>query len=383
MERTDRRELLRLGLASAGVAFTANAAAGAAGAQEKREDEARPVKPGDALDRALERQHENPSSDVGFLSNHVPMCVEALDALGREDVIDAWMDGHFEAVRPDDVTVRAIGEDWRGALGDASRFHDWHARFADELDGAAWQDVVRVWAPRLVPGLSGVATHGVIRAAHAVRSITARDNAIRRKELAVALGYWASFYSELPWDKTASPRKTVAEALDAIEPRRARIPPPRGNIVAGLNSLQGWPPFAQAAGLVPLGDPVATLGDITAVFAGTYLRNPSHRVHFTHAVTAPSAVRLLAPHLDDESISHAVRYAWQAAAALYTVYHDPASKAPADRPSVPRGECIVQVVRNGSPHAIKLVEACFREHDTDPRDVRLQAAWDAARSLNG
>ena len=58
--------------------------------------------------------------------------------------------------------------------------------------------VVGEWAPRLLPGTVGAATHGLIRTAHAVRGLGAADTPPRRLEVANGLAFWASSYQELP-----------------------------------------------------------------------------------------------------------------------------------------------------------------------------------------
>ena len=70
--------------------------------------------------------------------------------------------------------------------------------FEAELARKPWREVVRAWVPRLAAGASGAATHGVIRAAHAVRAIAERDTAPRRQECSAGLAYWAATYRSLP-----------------------------------------------------------------------------------------------------------------------------------------------------------------------------------------
>jgi hypothetical protein len=67
---------------------------------------------------------------------------------------------------------------WRAALGPRvgaatwessnARWGDWKEFFIAELSEPRWQDVLDLWVGRLVPGMSGAATHGAIRTAHAV-----------------------------------------------------------------------------------------------------------------------------------------------------------------------------------------------------------------------
>ena len=382
-----RREFL-----SSGVSWTGALALGGACA-ETRDARAAPPVPGwpegDPLDAALERLHAHlPDADI-HRSNHVPMVVETLCVLGRGDAIAPWFEANVDAehVAPPGPRRPIALEGWRDALGDEQRFADWQALFLAELEREEWKLVVRRWCARLAPGLAGAATHGVIRTAHATRGLAARDSAIRRRELATGLAYWAASYEELPWDGTLAPEPSVAAALARVEPRRPALEPPAGNIVTGLRALAGTPSFVPVAGLVDTSDPARTLGELTSVSARLYLANPERRVAFTHGVTAPSALRLLAPYLDDESVERALRFAWQAAAGLYVVYGDPRS-SPQSSPahahaSVERAALVARAVENGAAHAIKLTEACLREEAFTHDPLLLDAARDAGESMHG
>ena len=336
---------------------------------------------GDALDAALERLHAGVSNDEHFLSNHVPMCVEALSVLGRADAIPRWLEDHLEPVAHDPHARRPVDPDrWRDALGRKERFQDWRAFFLDALRNEDWARLLRRWTPRLAPGFAASATHGAIRTAHAARGLAARDNTIRRVELGTALAYWASRYETLPWDGALAPAPSVAAALAKARPRRPGLAPPRGNILTGLRALQGTPSFAALAGRVKTSDPHGTLSEMTSAFAKVFLRNPAHRVVLTHAVTAPSAVRLLAPYVADEALEALTRYAWQAAAGLYVVYHDPQSELPPAKPALAREELVARAVASGDAHTVKLTEACLREQAVAPDPARLEAARDAVEA---
>ena len=60
---------------------------------------------------------------------------------------------------------------WRERLGDVRYVRDWTVLFEAELADHGWRATLVRWWPRLLPGLSASATHGVIRTAHAVRSL--------------------------------------------------------------------------------------------------------------------------------------------------------------------------------------------------------------------
>jgi hypothetical protein len=338
----------------------------------------------DLLDAGLERLHAGyPTTNVHG-SNHVPMVVEAMAVLGRADAIAPWLEDNLDGRRPDTGPSRRVEAGrWREFLSRHEYYPDWREHFLAELGDDDWRAVVRRWVPRFTPGLAGAATHGVIRTGHAVRALVARDNEVRRAELATGLAYWAVNYEELPWDGVLAPEKSVADALARVRLRLPAQEPPRGNIITGMRALAETPSFRPVAGLVDARDPARTLGEMASAFARLYLQNPERRIAFTHAITAPSALRLLAPYLDEETVVEATRYAWQAAAGLYVVYGDPRSAAPAERAPLSRAALVAACVANGGAHSIKLTEACLREEALSHDPLLLAAARDAGESMNG
>src|SRR5215831_1766567 len=135
-----------------------------------------PVADYTALDPLLARLAPYGGELSNGLTNHAPMVVEALCALGRGAAAGEWLDRYSPALLPWPRPVKPIEANDAGrAFGNLDRLGDWREFFAAELDRHDWRDVVRTWVPRLAPGLSGAATHGVIRAAHAVRAMAERD----------------------------------------------------------------------------------------------------------------------------------------------------------------------------------------------------------------
>jgi hypothetical protein len=76
-----------------------------------------------------------------------------------------------------------------------------------------------------------------------------------------------------------------------------------------------------------------------------------------------------------------MRYAWQAAAALYVAMGDRAPGRPSagDPPGPPA--LVERAVANGDEHAIKFVEACLREDALHPDPDYRRAAADALGRL--
>lgn len=371
-----RRELLAAGASLAGLGLVG------LGTPSAALPRMRTLAAAALLDAAYERVHARFPDVDSHRSNHAPMVCEALGALGRADAMAAWLDDNLDDFERGPGAQRAIDPaHWRAALSDETRYPDWQAFFLAELAGEDWKLVLRRWIARLAPGLAAAATHGVIRTGHAARALSMRENDTRRCELAIGLAYWAIHYQELPWDGSLAPEPSVAAALATLAPRQPAVAPPRGNIITGLAALDGTPSFRAVAGRVDVRDPLKTLGEITRVFAALYLRNPDRRIHFTHAVTAPSALRLLAPYLDEETLAAGVRYAWQVAAGLYVVYGDPRRPALDELATATREAVVANAVRVGGAHGIKLTEACLREHALAPDPIFLAAARDASESL--
>jgi len=157
----------------------------------------------------------------------------------------------------------------------------------------------------------------------------------------------------------------------------------RGAIVQQVKGLDEHAEFAKAVDLVDTaGDLSWFLSELTETCAGIYLANPKGLVAFVHTVTAPSALRLLAPYLTDADARLAARYAWQACAAIYAWYST-TPPAPADLtpPAADPDALIDRAVAARGAHTIKFTEACLREYALHPKPVYLLAAVDAAERV--
>jgi hypothetical protein len=219
---TRRHALAALGtsVAAAGAGWTAHTLRSSPPDEKPGNDE--------ALDEVLrELQKAEPESRQG-LSTHAPMATEALCALGFPQKAGTWLKNYRAPVRQLPKAAKPIDrEHWKDALGPQAgadsweeangRWGDWKEFFAAELADQRWPDVLDTWVARLAPGMSGAATHGVIRTAHAVRALGRRKTPERIGELARGLAYWASSYEELPVAKRKKrPLDTFAAALDEV-----------------------------------------------------------------------------------------------------------------------------------------------------------------------
>jgi hypothetical protein len=340
----------------------------------------------EAIEDALALLAQTGPEYAGGLANHGPMAAEALVALGRPESVVPWVEGYRRRLRPHPDETRPIepGE-WREALGDDGRVGDWIAFFDRALREQAWTAILETWMPRLAPGVIAAAFHGVIRTAHAARSLDARETKARTRELAEGLGYWAATYRTLPEspDRRTGrllPSRAIGEV--ATLPQEQRVG--AGHITKRLGPLADFPSFAGVADLVDTSAGATRfLSDLTETFAGVYRASvpPGGVITYVHAVTGPSAIRLLLPHLAPDSGRALLRYAWQGAAALYAA-HGGRPPAPAGAgAATDRHELVDRAVATGDEHAIKFTEACLREHALNPKPVYLSAARDAVERL--
>ncbi len=327
----------------------------------------------------------------GRLANHGPMAAEALVRLERPEAVVPWVESYRKRLREHPAGSRPIDPAaWREALGEGARVGDWIAFFERRLDGQLWPAVVGEWVPRLSPGIIAAAFHGVIRTAHAVRSLETVETPARRRELAEGLGYWAATYTVLPEsrERRRPPVRTMpSQVIAGVQavPSEKRIP--YGNITDRLKPLDTFPPFALVADLIdPEGDPSAFISDLTETFARAYLVNVPRGgsvITYLHGVTGPSAMRLLLSYVDASARSEMLRYGWQGAAGVYAASGGIAG-APRQAPDTAkrrRDDLIDRALATRDEHAIKFTEACLREHTLNPKPVYLQAARDAVERL--
>ena len=323
----------------------------------------------------------------GGLSNHGPMASEALCMMGRGETVIEWVERYQSRLEPHPSTGSRISKhDWREALGDYKRVGDWIGFFDESLKEAPWRVVLDRWVERLAPGIAAAAYHGVLRTAHAARSLGDRETPERIHELAEGLGYWAATYQVLPGSIDGAHNQSPSRAIKSV----LRIPLERRKAGAfltdGLAALDTFEPFGEVAGLVDTrGDLSAFLSDLTETFARVYLKNARNiggAIAFIHCVTGPRAVQNLSGYISDETARIAARYAWQASAGLYAAFaiKDPSEDQP-PMPNIDMQALIDHAVTNGDEHAIKFTEACIHEHELNPKPVYLAAATHALQVL--
>ena len=142
--------------------------------------------------------------------------------------------------------------------------------------------------------------------------------------------------------------------------------------------------FESTVDLVDTGADVSRfISSLTETFTGVYLANRKDLIAFVHAVTAPSALRLLAPYLSESDGRRAARYAWQGCAAIHSWYSTAPSpdSAQFEAPEEGTQKLIDRAVAAGGAHSIKFTEACLREYALNPNPVYLAAALDVSERV--
>ena len=326
----------------------------------------------DPLDRALDLLRDTLSPR--FRTTHAPMAAEALVALGHPERVVDWARAQLAELEPYVVADPLPEAERDAALGDPDRLGAWIALFDRELYSRDWKEVADEWIPRLLPAIGCDAAHGVIRTAHALRSLRRRTTPQRTHELAEALGFWAADYETLPGQRGGGARRLPSEVIASLP----QVPPEAqagGLITDRLRALSELPGFADAvARAEPGGALEAFVADLALLSARLYLANaPRARViEFVHALDGVSAVRELLPHLDVNGASEAAFYGWQTVAGLHAScggsleLHQNDQRVPAldEIPAL-----VDRAVDVGGPHALKFAQACLSEYALQPDPI--------------
>ena len=337
------------------------------------------LSPGDSFDTVLDRLHDTDVEFGGGLSNHGPMGAEALVEMGLGERVVDWVNGYAEDLALRMAAAPLSEAERQRALGDFEKRAGWIAWYEAEASGVAPGALLARELPRLLP--ASLSLHGLLRTAHAYRSLSRQDTPSRRRELAHALGYWASRYDTLP----GTPGKTPQSGLD-VRAALAKVPllPDGARIDEGLikdrmtplSSLAG---FAEAIDAVDL-EAVAVedaLTDLVTASVNLFVAGGCGDIVLLHGVTASSATRLLLPALDARGQRDALGYAYQAVAAAYAIRAG--SPSDLEAPGAGAGgeseqSLLDAAARVSDVHSIKLVEATLREHRIAARPQLLVAA---------
>nr|MDQ3028073.1 questin oxidase family protein [Pseudomonadota bacterium] len=256
----------------------------------------------------IEAAHRSSAFYRGYLANHHPMAMVALDGMGASPAdLDRFESSYLPRLEPIAASVVVIQPgDEAAHLGSPRAFPEWVDYFSKAIDHEGVNTVLGRWIDRLVPALAAGAFHGAIRTAFALESETAR-------EAAHALAYWAAAYEPLPVPPQAAGTRSPYEVLVALarDPAHAGKRLPGRNIVERTVAAAALPDFAAYVASV---DPAQL--DLDAM-ACAVLRAYAASGDFTllHGVTGTHAFRLLTPYASDPRA--ALADLWVAVVAAY------------------------------------------------------------------
>lgn len=354
------------------------------------------------LDEALERFLLVDFEYAGGFANHGPMAVVALEDLGHQALIPAFVDCYAPRLAPFRPGRALAPAERADARGDATRAADWTATFEAALagEGAAWREVALAAVRALLPGLFAAAGHGLLRSVHAMRALERADDPVRRRELARGLAYWSASFRPLPGEpgsQTAAPSSSARVAPSDALPAWLAGVPKLGLEAAQLESfdararrlaaLPGFRTTIERLALPAAEEVDGFLAALSREAARLYLAHADHRIAYVHAVTVPSAVRWLVPRLAPEDGRWAAGFAAQAVAALHAMFGASPAREGVDeeveRTARNWDEIRYRAACSLEEHAIKLAEACLREDRLGPDPCYRLAAADAALRLVG
>jgi hypothetical protein len=330
--------------------------------------------PDDAtFDDVLAALHATSAVYRDALSNHGPMAIEAMVELGLTDEIVAFIETYDGTLEARDQATPLSDAERDTARGDMSKLAAWTATYRRDAETMSAEDLLaRDW-DALAPAWIAAGWHGVLRLAHALRSLGRAESTVRTQEVAHALAFQASWFRELPGRPGERPSRGLLEALRATPDVSNAQRRAAGLILERMEPVDDLEGFEDAVAAVDLGDDVgAAITELSAAAARMFLAAGGTDILLLHAVTGTSALRLLLPWLDPDQARTALGFAFQAVAAAK------AATGIGDDWTEDGDETVDAIAELASgasdPHVIKFCEAAVREYSVDPRPEFLAAA---------
>jgi hypothetical protein len=250
----------------------------------------------EADDLAVRRRHElhalldaqlhfGPEYGWHGLSNHLPMALHALWALGADGTRLRLCFDRYRAEHklPAAAPAGRVLDEWPAVRGDLGRYVDLRVTFEDQLVRHGMAVVLQRAMPLLWPGALGAAFHGLIRTAHAVQ-------AGHTGEIAAGLAYWAARWLPVPTPAACHPAASLADWTASLEAAAQRVRPAGSLISERAVDATQTPAYVELAASAPLLDGWSALADWAA---GLYARSGNFTI--LHVVTGIRAARVMAP----------------------------------------------------------------------------------------
>jgi hypothetical protein len=274
----------------------------------------------------------------GGLTNHLPMALCALSALG----------GSAAQLRRFSSAYTPRLEPMARAATELPGFLDELARVRAAIAERGREAVLRATIPRLVESIETHAFHGIIRVAYAVRF------QLDDEELAHGLAYWASG-AEAPRPiaiACGATREDPSTIFDDVRRSALGEAPVRAPLITTrMREVSQRPGFDEAAASLRFdGDTLARLADTSA---RAYLASGDFTA--LHGMTGTHAFRVLSPMLADRELGE--RYLFRALLAAYVAGGAPPVGGTVPTPSLSWPELCDIARERLDDHDVKLTDS--------------------------
>ncbi|APV51853.1 hypothetical protein BWI17_20565 [Betaproteobacteria bacterium GR16-43] len=301
--------------------------------------------------KRIEDAHRFGAVYRGYLANHLPMALIALDHMGASDATlgrfeDAYLESHLEPIGKDPAFQAAV------------------EGFEVRIARAGTVYVLREEIDRLAAGFGSGAFHGAIRTAYATQSGSDR-------EVAHALAYWTRAFEPLPEPPELTGHQTPLEVLAAIsrDPPFAKRPPGK-NIAERLQNAAKDASFRELVAQVDRAK--LSMASLAAALVRAYAASSDFTV--LHGITGTHAFRLLAEHSSEPG--RAIAHLWQAVVAAYVGAGSPAVEGVAlpGSDALDWPEIRARAIQCRDEHDVKLVYSCWYEGEYYGDDLYRRVA---------
>jgi hypothetical protein len=289
-----------------------------------------------ALDEALQRHVRLPPEYQNGLSNHLPMVLHTLNALGADaDRLQSYAEKYVQRFNSADSPPAGYSVLVR--------------QYADWLQTRGTDETLRRALPELWSGVAAGAFHGLIRTAHAVQSGN-------HEELAQALAYWAWRSQPTLSPEPARPLLSPVAWTAELQAQAGTWRSPKGLIADRMADVQSTPAYVDLAGRLQAapGDITQTLRVLAAFAADRYV--VSRNLTVLHMVTACRAARVLAPWLADTPAQRGQLA--RAYAAAYLSCGTGAVTPPEPAATATWETVVAAALVSDDDHVVKMVHAC-------------------------
>lgn len=284
------------------------------------------------------------------MSNHLPMALLAIDALGLGDEeIERFARCYEGRLEPVSAGLGAV-DDWSSCLGESEREPDLLAHFDESIVRRGREAVLADVVPRLLDGLITDAFHPLLRLSYGLAFG-------REDEIAAGLAYWVATHRSLPPPTPVSgARMSPVEVATQLSRALADAEPitSGGLITPRLVLAAGRPEYRE---LVDRAEPclseLAVLASRLFVASDTFVS--------LHAVTATHAARVLLEHVPKVE-SALLRELTRALLAVHVVEGCPELAEEPSGEGLPDWPELVEATRGSDDdHGFKLVHSCREE----------------------